>query len=168
MNGMRNSRTLTMAVAVVIASALVGGLFGGRVMAGQDSLSQHYEAFTKALAAIETTYVGEVDSERLVYGAIGGLLQTLDPHSSFMDPRSYAQLRQRQPARNVGLIFKCSCSKCIGGLTIGVQMVEPKTAKLTQFSRWRQIWRPKLFFCVSTNSKFVMTFNWSPDDIYLN
>ena len=64
--------------------------------------------------------------------------------------------RQRQPARNVGLIFKCSCSKCIGGLTIGVKMVEPKTAKLTQFSRWRQIWRPKLFFCVSTNSKFVM------------
>ena len=96
---MRNSRTLTMAVAVVIASALVGGLFGGRVMAGQDSLSQHYEAFTKALAAIETTYVGEVDSERLVYGAIGGLLQTLDPHSSFMDPRSYAQLRQRQQGR---------------------------------------------------------------------
>ncbi len=100
---MRNSRTLTMAVAVVIASALVGGLFGGRVMAGQDSLSQHYEAFTKALAAIETTYVGEVDSERLVYGAIGGLLQTLDPHSSFMDPRSYAQLRQRQKGRYYGV-----------------------------------------------------------------
>ena len=40
-----------MAVAVVIASALLGGLFGGRVLAGQDSLSQHYEAFTKALAA---------------------------------------------------------------------------------------------------------------------
>ena len=103
MNGMRNSRTLTMAVAVVITSALVGGLFVGRVVAGQDDLSRHYEAFTRALAAIETTYVGEVDSERLVYGAISGLLQTLDPHSSFMDPQSYAQLRQRQEGRYYGV-----------------------------------------------------------------
>ncbi len=92
-----------MAVAVVIASALMGGLFGGRVLAGQDSLSQRYEAFTTALAAVETTYVGEVDSERLVYAAIGGMLQTLDPHSSFMDPRSYAQLRQRQEGRYYGV-----------------------------------------------------------------
>ena len=103
MNGMRGSRPLAIAVAVVIASALLGGLFGGRVLAGQDSLSQHYEAFTKALAAIETTYVGEVDSERLVYRAIGGMMQTLDPHSSFMDPRSYAQLRERQEGRYYGL-----------------------------------------------------------------
>ena len=103
MNGMRSTRTLTMAVAVVIASALIGGLFGGRVLAGQDSLNQQYEAFTTALAAIETTYVGEVDSERLVYAAIGGMLQTLDPHSSFMDPRSYAQLRQRQEGRYYGV-----------------------------------------------------------------
>ena len=100
---MRNSRILTTAVAVVIGSALLGGLFGGRVLAGQDGLSQHYEAFTTALAAIETTYVGEVDSERLVYQAIGGMLQTLDPHSSFMDPRSYAQLRERQEGRYYGL-----------------------------------------------------------------
>ena len=103
MDGMRGSRTLTVAVALVLASALLGGLFGGRVLAGQDSLSQHYEAFTTALAAIETTYVGEVDSERLVYRAIGGMLQTLDPHSNFMDPRTYAQLRERQEGRYYGL-----------------------------------------------------------------
>ena len=76
---------------------------GGRALAGQDTLGRHYETFTKALAAIETTYVGEVDSEQLVYGAIGGMLQTLDPHSSFMDPRSYARLRQRQEGRYYGV-----------------------------------------------------------------
>ena len=103
MDGKRGSRSLTLAVAVVIASALLGGLFGGRVLARQGSLSPDYETFTKALAAIETSYVGEVDSERLVYQAIGGLLQTLDPHSSFMDPRSYAQLRERQEGRYYGL-----------------------------------------------------------------
>ena len=92
-----------MAVAVVVGSALLGGLFGGRVLAGQDSLSEQYEVFATALAAIETTYVGEVDSEQLVYRATGGMLQTLDPHSSFMDPRSYSQLRERQEGRYYGL-----------------------------------------------------------------
>ena len=92
-----------MAVAVVVGSALLGGLFGGRVLAGQDSLSEQYEVFATALAAIETTYVGEVDSEQLVYRATAGMLQTLDPHSSFMDPRSYSQLRERQEGRYYGL-----------------------------------------------------------------
>ncbi len=92
-----------MAVAVVVVSGVLGGLFGGRVLAGQDSLSLQYESFTTALAAIESDYVGEVDSERLVYRSISGMLQRLDPHSSFMDPRSYARLRERQEGRYYGL-----------------------------------------------------------------
>ena len=103
MTGARDSRILTTAVVVVIASAVLGGLFGGRVLAGQDAVGLPYESFTKALAEIESNYVGEVDSEVLVYRAIGGMLQTLDPHSSFMDPRSYAQLRERQEGRYYGL-----------------------------------------------------------------
>jgi carboxyl-terminal processing protease len=55
------------------------------------------------LNAIEANYVGTVESDRLVYGAITGMLQTLDPHSSFMDPRTYAQMRERQEGRYYGL-----------------------------------------------------------------
>ena len=32
-----------------------------------------------------------------------GMLQTLDPHSSFMDPKQYAQLRERQEGKYYGL-----------------------------------------------------------------
>jgi carboxyl-terminal processing protease len=42
--------------------------------------------FARALAHIEQSYVSEVDTERLMYGAIRGMLGVLDPHSSFMDP----------------------------------------------------------------------------------
>jgi carboxyl-terminal processing protease len=38
-----------------------------------------------------------------VYSAINGMLQKLDPHSSFMDPRTYAQMRERQEQRYYGL-----------------------------------------------------------------
>ena len=94
---------MMIAITAVVASALAGGLLGGSVLATQDSVSQHYKAFGAALAAIEGSYIEEVESERLVYQAIGGMLKTLDPHSSFMDPRSYAQLRERQEGRYYGL-----------------------------------------------------------------
>src|SRR5262249_57240068 len=61
------------------------------------------KVFTAALGAIDANYVGSVESDRLVYSAITGMLQTLDPHSSFMDPRTYAQMRERQEGRYYGL-----------------------------------------------------------------
>ena len=42
-------------------------------------------------------------SDRLVYGAIDGMLKTLDPHSSFFDPKHYAQMRERQQGSYYGL-----------------------------------------------------------------
>ena len=75
----------------------------------QDRVPEHYQTFTAALTAIQTEYAEPVESDRLVYGAINGMLQTLDPHSSFMDPRTYAQMRERQEGRYYGL-----------GLTISV------------------------------------------------
>ena len=103
-------QSLSAAVTVVVVSALVGGLFGGRALATQDRVAQRYKVFSTALAAIESNYVDEVDTDRLVYAAISGMLQTLDPHSSFMDPRSYSQMRERQEGRYYGL-----------GITIQVQ-----------------------------------------------
>ena len=100
---MRVVSPLTFGACAVVLSALLGGLFGGRVLATQEDFPRHYDEFATALASIEADYVDEVDTERLVYQAIGGMLQTLDPHSNFMDPRSYAQLRERQEGRYYGL-----------------------------------------------------------------
>ncbi len=76
---------------------------GSNVAARQDEVSQQYRVFTAALAAIDREYVDEVPSDRLVYSAIDGMLKTLDPHSSFFDPGSYAQMRERQDGRYYGL-----------------------------------------------------------------
>jgi carboxyl-terminal processing protease len=100
---MRTPRVFPVAVLAVIVSALVGGLFGSSVLAKQDQVTQHYRVFTAALAAIDREYVEDVPSDRLVYGAVGGMLQTLDPHSSFFDPKQYAQMRERQEGRYYGL-----------------------------------------------------------------
>ncbi len=100
---MRAGRSMSVAVIVVGLSALAGGLFGARALATQDRVAEQYKVFSHALAAIEANYVDEVDPERLVNSAINGMLQTLDPHSSFMNPRSYSQMRERQEGRYYGL-----------------------------------------------------------------
>jgi carboxyl-terminal processing protease len=100
---MRNSRFFPAAILAVVLSAIAGGFFGSSVLATQDEASQQYRVFAAALAAIDREYVEDVPSDRLVYGAIDGMLKTLDPHSSFFDPRAYAQMRERQEGKYSGL-----------------------------------------------------------------
>ena len=117
---MRGYRSLSASVFAIAFCALLGGFYGRSALVAQDQVPEQYKVFTAALSAVETTFVGNVESDRLVYSAISGMLQTLDPHSSFMDPRSYAQMRERQEGRYYGLgisiqvvdgeitVFRCS------------------------------------------------------------
>ena len=100
---MSRFRPLSAVVFAIALSALVGGLFGRSALATDEKIPDHYKAFTAALSAIESNYVDKVDSDRVVYSAIRGMLGTLDPHSSFFDPREYAQMRERQEGRYYGL-----------------------------------------------------------------
>ena len=100
---MRSYRSLSAAVFAVALCALLGGFYGQSGLSAQNEVPDQYRVFSAALNAIEASYVGEVEADRLVYGAITGMLQTLDPHSSFMDPRTYAQMRERQEGRYYGL-----------------------------------------------------------------
>ena len=96
-------RSLPAAVIIIALCACAGAYFGHTALSAQDQVSEQYKVFTAGLRAIEDVYVGDVESDRVVYSAITGLLQTLDPHSSFMDPRAYAQTRERQEGRYYGL-----------------------------------------------------------------
>src|SRR4051812_18024706 len=100
---MRTPRFLAAAVLAVLIAALAGGFFGSAALARQDEVTQQYRVFTAALDAVDRQYVDELPSDRLVYGAIDGMLHTLDPHSSFFDPKSYAQMRERQEGHYYGL-----------------------------------------------------------------
>jgi carboxyl-terminal processing protease len=99
---MRN-RGIPAAAVVVVVCAAIGGLFGSRVLATQDRVSERYRIYTAALAAVESGYVEPPESSQLVYGSIDGMLRTLDPHSTFFDPRAYAQMRERQNGSYYGL-----------------------------------------------------------------
>lgn len=99
---MRN-RAIPAAVLVVVSSAMAGGLIGSQTSVDQDRLQVRLEMYGQALAAIERDYVEPIDMTPVVYSSIDGLLHTLDPHSSFLDPRSFSQMRERQEGRYFGI-----------------------------------------------------------------
>ncbi|MGE3273537.1 MAG: S41 family peptidase [Vicinamibacterales bacterium] len=129
---MRTYRTLTAAVLAILLSALAGGVYGRSALATEDRIPEKYKVFTTALAAIEAQYAEPVESDQLVYGAIQGMLQQLDPHSSFMDPRSYAQMRERQEGRYYGLGITI---QSVGGNITVVRLFEGSPAYTTGIRR---------------------------------
>jgi len=72
--------------------------------------------FARALAYIELSYVEPVDQESLVYGAIRGLADSLDPHSVFLDPEEYEILKSDAEGRFAGVGVEVSSRD--GWLTI--------------------------------------------------
>ncbi len=54
---------------------------------------KNLEIFTDVMALIQSSYVEETDTTELVYGAIRGMLETLDPHSSFLTPDMYVDMQ---------------------------------------------------------------------------
>lgn len=51
------------------------------------------ELFTDVMSIIKKSYVEDVDTKKLIYGAINGMITSLDPHSSFMPPDTYNEMK---------------------------------------------------------------------------
>jgi len=63
------------------------------VKARSDEIYEKLKIFSEVLSIIQKNYVEETKPEDLIYGAINGMLRTLDPHSSFMLPDIYKELQ---------------------------------------------------------------------------
>ncbi|HJZ84981.1 MAG TPA: S41 family peptidase [Polyangia bacterium] len=59
--------------------------------------------FTRVLSYVENNYVEDVDQEKLIYGAIDGMLSRLDPHSEFMDPDRYKAMKNETSGEFSGI-----------------------------------------------------------------
>jgi len=107
-------KTLRLFFAATLALALVA------VMASEAparrSPFEPLSIFARALAYIEVSYVEPIDQKTLVYGAIQGLADSLDPHSVFLDPEEYQILRSDAEGRFAGVGVEVSTRD--GWLTI--------------------------------------------------
>ena len=58
-----------------------------------DKVYEQLNVFGEAFDKINEMYVEDVDVERLIQSAINGMLNSLDPHSGFLPPRSYEDMQ---------------------------------------------------------------------------
>jgi len=57
-----------------------------------EEIYKYLKLFSQVLRLIEENYVTEVNPKDLIYGAINGMLNSLDPYSSLMKPEEYKEL----------------------------------------------------------------------------
>ena len=95
--------------AIVVLCSVLGGLFGAGVTgvaaaASEDDIRASVKTFTKVYDVIEQNFADKVSPDKTIYkGAIIGMLRTLDPHSSFFDPRDFQLLREDQKGHYYGV-----------------------------------------------------------------
>lgn len=84
-------------VLVLLASLLLTPIFFvGQTKEAEQTKSrfEKLELFSKIMFLIESQYYREVDPERLIQGAIRGMMQTLDPHSAFLDEEVFSKIQE--------------------------------------------------------------------------
>ena len=74
-----------------------------KVLAIAKSEYEDLETFTDILAIVKKNYVVEVDPKDLIRGAIKGMLSSLDPHSAYLTPDLYKELRTETQGKFGGL-----------------------------------------------------------------
>jgi carboxyl-terminal processing protease len=62
------------------------------ISAGTKEVYKNIEVLSEVLHKIEKNYVEDTDPQDVLYGAIKGMVRTLDPHSFFMSPEEYKEL----------------------------------------------------------------------------
>ena len=88
---------------IFIGTFLFGGLAGHKLQAASDEGQDELRLYTELLQAVHEGYGQDVEYKDLVYASIRGMLRSLDPHTNFLSPEDYQQMRERQAASFYGL-----------------------------------------------------------------
>ncbi len=83
---------LLMSVAAMLIAPR-GAEAAKRAATENEALYKELELIGDALSIVQSDYVEEPEAKQLVYGALKGMLATLDPYSQFLDPDSYNELK---------------------------------------------------------------------------
>ena len=81
-------------------------LFGGSSATAASAAYQQLNLFADVYERVRADYVEKPDDSELVATAIQGMVASLDPHSSYMDPRSLGDMQIRPTASSAASASK--------------------------------------------------------------
>lgn len=107
---------------------LIGGLmalFQPAVVSFAEERYAELQNFSKVLNLIQQGYVDPVDTKKLVYGAIKGMLRELDPHTTFMTPDMFKDFESETQGEFGGLGIEITLQN---GLLVIISPIEDAPA----------------------------------------
>ena len=89
-------KKIVLAVIFLCTLATAGIFVGSWTLYTVSADAEGYEelkVFSEALSIVRKNYVDEKTPKDLIYGAIKGMINSLDPHSGFMTPEQYKEMQ---------------------------------------------------------------------------
>ena len=89
-------RLLFLKITLCAALCIFGSIYIGCAVEDtqnpDEELYSQVELFSNAVAIVQSDYVDEVEPKKLVYGALKGMLSSLDGYSQFMDSEDFEEM----------------------------------------------------------------------------
>ena len=88
---------------IAMALSLLLGFGFARALSATDDLRSQLDLFSQVLFTVQNNYVEQPDNEKLIRGAIDGMLKTLDPHTTFLPKQRAAAMDENFRAEYSGI-----------------------------------------------------------------
>ncbi len=103
------------ALGLLLAFLLGLGVAGSRASSqktgDEEDIFEQLDLLMEVFERIRADYVEPVDDKKVLQGAIAGMLQSLDPHSSYLPPKSYDSLQFQMEGEYGGLGLEVTMEK---------------------------------------------------------
>jgi carboxyl-terminal processing protease len=101
----RNTTGVFVTIVTLVFFISIGSLTPA--IADKEESYKSIKLFTEILEELENNYVDKVDTEKLVHNAIKGMVENLDPHSTFMPPEAFDRLQEdtRGDFSGIGIVI---------------------------------------------------------------
>ncbi|MBE0426251.1 MAG: S41 family peptidase [Nitrospirae bacterium] len=86
-------KRIILTIILIFAFASAGIFIGKFIVDAEEDVYEELKVFTEALSIVKKNYVDEAKTKDLIYGAMKGMLTTLDPHSAFLTPEQYKEMQ---------------------------------------------------------------------------
>ena len=93
---------------LTIITIIILNIFSVAYSQNTDELYQKIDLFSEVLEKIQNEYVEEIDQAEAMDSAINGLLQSLDPYSSYMSPKTFEESEVETSGKFGGLGIEVS------------------------------------------------------------
>lgn len=90
---MKSFKVLSLLIATFVAGFLLGSA-GASQNSRQEDDYKYFRLFTDVFRTVKENYVSDVNTRDLIYGALNGMMKSLDPFSAFFTPEQYKEFRQ--------------------------------------------------------------------------